>query len=87
LLKNSFLLLIRTAPTNLLALIINLLPYLSLFFLKDTIYFIVLIVLFFLIMPIQLLFYSDFILAILDKYINLKHYPEIYKKGLFNARN
>ncbi|HAK05624.1 MAG TPA: hypothetical protein DCM23_02835 [Firmicutes bacterium] len=82
--KNSFLLAMRTAPQTILAVILFIVPWISLFFsYNGIVYFIILAILFIIILPLQLLAIQEFIFSVFDRVINKEHHPEIFDKGIY----
>ncbi len=86
-LKNAFLLSMRMPHLALALLVVNVAPYLLLLINNEYVYLVLLVMLPIIIMPLQIfvnMLVSD---SILEKFINKLHYPQIYKKGMYNAQN
>lgn len=82
--SNAFLLSMRMPHFALAMLATNVLPYLLLLIPNEYAYIILVIILPIIALPIQTLINMLICDSILDKFVNKQHYPQIYKKGMFN---
>lgn len=85
--KNAFMLSMRNPHWSLMLLAINAAPYFLLLINNQYVYLTLLVLLPLLIMPIQILVNMLTCDSVLDKFINKEHYPQIYRKGMYNAEN
>ncbi|MFA5235955.1 MAG: hypothetical protein WC399_03860 [Bacilli bacterium] len=87
-LKNAFLLAMRTAIATIPFMGLLFSPWLLLLIRYDgATYFLVIVLLFLLITPLELLALQQYAYSILDRFINKTHHPEIYDKGIYRHAN
>ena len=85
--KNAFLLSMRMPHLSLMLLVINVAPYFLLLINNQYVYLVLLILLPLIIMPLQIMTNMLTCDYVLDKFINKDNYPQIYRKGMYNAEN
>ncbi len=86
-LKNSFMLSMRKPLVSFLLLITNVAPYLTLIIPGKYTFLAVCVLLPIFIMPAQIILNTLCCDSVLDEFVNKQNFPEIYKKGLYNAEN
>ena len=86
-LKNSVILFSKSIPKTLLAIFVLIAPWTLILINNGVFHVIILLVLFLIIAPLELLGLTEYMHYIFDRYINKDNFIEIYRKGLENARD
>lgn len=81
--KNAFLLLMKTFSVTFILVLLIFLPWMLLLISYTFGFILVLVSLFLFILPLELLILMEYTYSVFDSYINTTHYPEIYKKGVW----